>query len=127
LVGVTAAQAAAHPVPNAHGIWDLVLHLAAWHRVVRRRIAGEAVVTIPDAENFPPIDDTSEAAWAAAKGALPASSAETVDLVRAFPIERLNDEVPGKSYTYRHMLSGISAHDAYHSGQIALLKKAIGG
>lgn len=123
LVGVTAAQAAARPIANAHGIWELVLHLAAWHRVVRRRIAGETLVTIPDAENFPSIDDTSEAAWAAAKGALHASSAETVDLIRAFPIERLDDEVPGKGYAYRHMLSGVAAHDAYHSGQIALLKK----
>ena len=125
LAGVTAAQAAAHPIGNAHAIWELVLHLAAWHRVVRRRIAGETLVTIPDAENFPPIDDTSEAAWAEARGALRASSGETVDLIRAFPIERLDDEVPGKGYTYRHMLSGVSAHDAYHAGQIALLKKAI--
>lgn len=125
LVGVTAAQAAARPIAGAHGIWDLVLHLAAWHRVVRRRIAGETVATIPDAENFPPVDDTSEAAWAAAKGALHASSAETVDLIRAFPVERLDDEVPGKGYSYRHMLSGVSTHDAYHSGQIALLKKGL--
>ena len=125
LAGVIAAQAAARPIANAHGIWDLVLHLAAWHRVVRRRIAGETIVAIPDAEDFPSVDDTSEAAWAAAKGALHASSAETVDLIRAFPLDRLDEEVPGKGYSYRHMLSGVSAHDAYHAGQIALLKKAL--
>lgn len=30
LRGVTAAQAAARPITNAHSIWELVLHISAW-------------------------------------------------------------------------------------------------
>lgn len=123
LDGVTADQAARGPIPNAHGIWELVLHIPAWHRVVRRRVNGERVVTIDDAENFPPVADRSETAWARAREALRASTLETAAVIRSFPPERLADEVPGKGYSYRHMLSGVAAHDAYHAGQIALLKK----
>lgn len=62
LKGVTAAQAAAHPQPNAHSIWELVLHIAAWDGAVRRRMTGVAVV-LSNEENFPPVADTSATAW----------------------------------------------------------------
>src|ERR1700688_996474 len=62
LTGVTAARAAARPVANAHSIWELVLHVAAWDSAVLRRFDGGAV-ELSDAENFPRVTDGSEAAW----------------------------------------------------------------
>ena len=41
LTGVNAEMAAAHPLKNAHSIWELVLHIAAWDDAVRRRTAGQ--------------------------------------------------------------------------------------
>ncbi len=43
LAGVDAKTAAAKPIKDAHSIWELVLHIAAWDDAVRRRTAGEAV------------------------------------------------------------------------------------
>ena len=43
LEGVTAAQASARPIKNAHTIWELVLHIAAWDDAVLRRFGGVAV------------------------------------------------------------------------------------
>src|ERR1700685_1416006 len=65
LEGVTADRASARPIKSAHSIWELVLHIAAWDDAVRQRLGGVAV-TLSDAENFPPVTDTSEAAWRAA-------------------------------------------------------------
>src|SRR5438445_13544290 len=62
LAGVTAATAAARPIKNAHTIWELVLHIAAWDDAVLRRTSGKPV-TLTDEENFPPVKDTSEGAW----------------------------------------------------------------
>src|SRR5271157_4181888 len=62
LKGVTAKQAAAHPIKNAHSIWELVLHIAAWDGAVRRRLGGNAVA-LSGERNFPPVADTSESAW----------------------------------------------------------------
>src|SRR6266481_4765639 len=62
LQGVTAAQAAARPIKNAHTIWELVLHIAAWDNAVLQRLGGVAV-ELSDAENFPTITDASETAW----------------------------------------------------------------
>ena len=40
LQGVTAAQAAQHPVEEAHSIWELVNHIAAWEAIVTQRLRG---------------------------------------------------------------------------------------
>ena len=62
LADVTAATAAARPIKDAHTIWELVLHIAAWDDAVFRRIGGVAV-KLSDKQNFPPVKDTSPAAW----------------------------------------------------------------
>ncbi len=123
LAGVSAQQAVARPLPQAHNIWELVLHIIVWHDVVRRRMNGEAVLP-SDAENFPtPAGGAAE--WEKAIEALRRSTHQTAEAIRGFQIARLDDQVPGKHYSYRHMLSGVASHDAYHAGQIALLRKGV--
>jgi len=124
---VDAKTAAAHPIPGAHSIWELVLHIAFWDRAVVRRIGGSAVDPT-DRENFPAIIDSSEAAWNKAVEYAQRTHDEMVSAIAAFPDSRLNEGVPGKSqqpyYDYFYMFAGIVQHELYHGGQIALLKKA---
>ncbi len=42
LDGMPARDAAAHVVPGAHSIWELVLHMTGWTREVQARLDGEA-------------------------------------------------------------------------------------
>jgi uncharacterized damage-inducible protein DinB len=126
LSGVKAVQAAARPVKNAHTIWELVLHIAAWDDAVLRRTGG-TVVNLSDNENFPPVKDTSEAAWSNAVEHLKKTHAQLVKAVAEFPDSRLQAQVQGKSsayYTFFYMFSGIVQHELYHAGQIVILKKA---
>ena len=51
LKGVNAATAAAKPIKNAHSIWELILHIAAWDDIVRQRTGGKAVMPT-DEQNF---------------------------------------------------------------------------
>jgi uncharacterized damage-inducible protein DinB len=125
LDGVTAEQALARPLSQAHNIWEIVLHIGVWHGVARRRMKGEAVH--PAGPNNFPSAGRSADEWKQAIDDLRKSSAETVAAIRSFPAARLDDKVPGKDYVYRHLLSGVSTHDAYHAGQIGLLKKALKG
>ena len=125
LAGVTAARAAARPMAGAHTIWELVLHGAAWDGAVLRRLGG-AAVELSDAENFPPVTDTSAAAWRAALAQVRRGHEELVAAVASLPDSRLDDMVPGKEgahYTFYYMLHGVVQHELYHAGQIALLKK----
>src|ERR1700756_3034247 len=51
LEGIDAETAAERPIPGAHSIWELVVHITAWEEVVARRIQGQAA-TVSDEENF---------------------------------------------------------------------------
>jgi uncharacterized damage-inducible protein DinB len=128
LEGVTAEQAAARPIPNAHTIWELVLHIAAWDGAVLRRLGGVAV-ELTDAENFPPVGDASEAVWRETLAEARRAHEKLVAAVADLPDSRLDDIVAGKEeegahHTFYYMLHGVVQHELYHAGQIALLKKA---
>lgn len=124
LKGVTAQQAAAKPIANAHSIWELVLHMTTWSGVVVRRLRGEAVEPT-DAEDYPPVQDKSEAAWQRAVESLGRGHEALLTAVENLSESGLADVVPGKPYTVEFMLHGVVQHDLYHAGQIALLKKAL--
>ena len=122
LDGVTAAQAARRPIPGAHSIWEIVLHIAVWEDVVRRRALGEKVEVTP-AQDWPAVADASEAAWHRAVEALEASNAALRGVVDAFDERRLDQPlVPGGNAGYIQF-HGAVQHDLYHAGQIAVLKK----
>ena len=126
LTGVTAAQAAARPIKNAHSIWELVLHISAWDAAVHRRMTGVAV-QLSDSEDFPPVMDTSDAAWGKTLEEVRRVHDELTTAVTHFPEADLMKSVPGKTgahYNFSYMLDGLAQHELYHAGQIALLKKA---
>ena len=51
LEGIACEQAAAHPLKNAHGIWEIVAHIKGWEDVFRRRLEGE-IISEPEAGEF---------------------------------------------------------------------------
>ena len=87
LEGVSAEQAAAHPIKGAHSIWELVLHLSGCYGLVLRRLDGDGR-QLSESEDWPP--------------------------------------VPEPPYTAYTQFIGVTQHNLYHAGQIALLKKALG-
>ncbi|HEY7096911.1 MAG TPA: DinB family protein [Terriglobales bacterium] len=123
LSDVDAKTAAARPIPGAHTIWELTMHIQGWEGVIRRRLGGEAL-TLSEDEDFPKIKDTSEAAWQAALEGLRREHKALLDVVSKTEDERLSEKVPGKNYNVYFMLHGAVQHALYHAGQIAVLKKA---
>lgn len=126
LAGVTAAQAHARPVANAHNIWELAQHIAVWEDVGRRRLGGDpAAIEISSATDWPPPGDLSEAAWEQAKAALDRGHQALVETVSSVPDSRLDEPILEGMSTVYVTLQGVIQHDLYHAGQIAVLKKAL--
>jgi uncharacterized damage-inducible protein DinB len=125
LRGVTAAQAAQRPVANAHTIWELVLHTAAWDRVVCERILGGKTTELPTEQNFPTVTDTSDAAWKKALKELDKQHRALAAAMLKFPAAKLDRNLRGGDYTYYITMHGAVQHDLYHAGQIAILKKLV--
>ena len=124
LADVTFTEAAERPFDDVHSIAELVGHIGAWTSVAERRLAGEPAM--PDeAEQWPDVDTTNEKTWAAAVEACLEAHRSLTRAVAAVDEKHLAATVPGHSYDAATMLRGIIEHDAYHGGQIAMLKKLI--
>lgn len=130
---VSASQAAARPVTGAHTIGELVHHLTAWVEETTRRLDGSAPV-MPARGDWPADDaaPADDADWRRARAELDAAHDTLLAALRTFPPERLDvmvgserDRPLGAGYSFRRMLYGLIEHDAYHGGQIALLKKVL--
>ena len=125
LDGVTAEEAWRHPIPGAHSIWELVLHIAYWNYAVRRHLEPD-VSRFPRAPaNWPALPGRPDArAWAKDRALLAAEHAALVRAIKRFP-ERHWSRVPpeGKKWTFGEMIVGVVAHDVYHGGQISMLKR----
>ncbi len=123
LTDVTVEQAAARPIAGAHSIWELVLHIAAWESAGRRRLEGDRA-DLPDEENFPPVNDPSEAAWQQTIELLKAGHRRLRDAISRLDESRLDEPVMDGMRSCYITLHGVIQHDLYHAGQIAILKKA---
>jgi hypothetical protein len=127
LSGINAQQAVARPVPAAHSIWELVLHIDVWTEAASEAIRGipmpRLVGTPKDWANA---TDTSAAAWARATEHLFQSAARLASEIDGFDDARLKEVVPGREYDFYYLFHGIVQHSLYHAGQIALLKVETG-
>lgn len=124
LSGLTAEQASTHPLNGRHSIWEIVNHVTVWHNAVTRRIDGE--ITEPEGEeDWPPVTDDDENSWKVTCQMLYSSAEKVAEAMRSVTNEKMNETVPGKSYPFHVMLSGLPSHDASHSGQISLLRKVM--
>jgi hypothetical protein len=124
--GVSAAQASWRPTPRRKSVWEMVLHIAYWKYTVRRHLSPTPVPRFPRSpSNFPsqpdPADDD---AWARDVALLRREHAALVTALGSLSERRLG-RIPalGKRWTFGELALGIAAHDAYHTGQIQLLKR----
>lgn len=131
LDGVSASQAGAKPIANAHSIWELVLHVTAWKNEVRMRLSG-APAGEPKEGDWPEVGESSDERWHAALERLRRAQRDLLADIQTLPEAKLfaptndpRDRKTGAGVSYYVLLHGAVQHDVYHAGQIALLKKGL--
>jgi hypothetical protein len=126
LAGVTAEQALVRPLPKAHNIWELLLHMDAWTSAASDAAMGAPMAKVFHTERDWPIPaDTSAAAWEGAVGHFFLNGERLAEASAEFPEARLLERVPGRKYDFYFLFHGIVQHNLYHGGQIAILKKSL--
>ena len=123
LASIDAATAASHPIPKAHSIWELVLHIEAWEAASMKRFAGEAIELEGD-HNFPRIVEASDSAWSSTLEKFRSTHEQLLHTISAVKDSKLAEQVPGRNYDFEFMLHGLAQHALYHAGQMAILKIA---
>ena len=123
LHGITAVAAATRPLAGAHTIWEITAHLDAWNDVCLRRLAGEEV---PEpAINFEAPESITPEAWREVQSRFSASSRRLIARTAIMSDAALEATVPGKDYDAGFLIVGVGQHWVYHSGQIAMLRRAV--
>jgi uncharacterized damage-inducible protein DinB len=125
LDGMTAEDAAQHPIRGAHSIWELVHHLTTWNTVVREELSGTSAQVTPELD-WPPVWEATDIQWQRAVQNLVDARSRLRQAVEELRDDQLDERPSKRTSNSRYvMLHGIVQHDLYHAGQIALLKKAL--
>jgi len=107
---LTPQQAAWKPSADRNSIWQHLNHICFWREVTIRRLQNEPPSEAEVAKcNFEQPSDVSLAGWQAAQQRLMKSH----ELIRA---ALTNEKVPVEKLKY------LLPHDAYHLGQVMLLR-----
>lgn len=128
LQGVTEADAQRRPLPGAHTIGELIVHLTAWMEEAVMRLDNRPAQE-PDRGDWPEVP-----AWDAALAGLEKAYEALIRTVERFPENRLQEIAPDPRWpkpdgevTFAGLLDGMLHHHAYHTGQISLLRRALAG
>lgn len=124
LKDVNTEEAGMRPVDQRHTIWEIVNHCAYWMDAFTGALKGKEMPRIvPGSDEDWPQMGATEEDWIGAKEDLRKSHEALVSALASFDESYLGSTVPGRSYTYQKMIHGISDHNVYHAGQIAVFRK----
>jgi len=124
--GMSVGTALWRPTPERKCIWELVLHIAYWKYAVRRRLEGGKAPRFPRSPaNFPDLPEPADqAAWDADRALLKTEHERLLEVVAEIPPSQYGRRVQsGKRWSTGEMILGIAQHDAWHTGQIVMMKR----
>jgi uncharacterized damage-inducible protein DinB len=124
LKDITAVQASKRVLKDCNTIWEITNHLVQWRLNVLQRVQGK-IMTTPAHNYIQRITENSDEAWAATLDQFSDTQEEWNRFLLALKEEDLEKVYPVNEMTYYEHIQGIIQHDAYHLGQIVLLKKLL--
>ena len=111
------------PIPGGHSIAELMAHMAHWKEVVLRRLDGDPV-TDANASDWPALDP-KVATYTVLRKRVDVAYVRLIERVAEFSDPDLEVQVAGNRLTRLELLHGVLQHDVYHTGQLALVLRAL--
>jgi uncharacterized damage-inducible protein DinB len=131
ILGRVTFESAYERTGHAHTIAELILHMVSWTEEVMDRL-NEKPASLPVSGDWPHPGDPDENKWKMWIDDLKLVNVNLVKTIQDFPedewgepmLKEIDDE---PAVTYEELVYGLIQHHVYHSGQIALLVRAIIG
>jgi hypothetical protein len=126
LGGIGPEEARGRPLPAAHNIWELVLHIDFWVQAALAATGGIAMPKLNAGQaEWPDVGDADAVAWFDAQDRLFNNAEKLAQAMERFDDAKLQQIVTGRPYDFYRLFHGVVQHSLYHGGQIAILKKAL--
>ncbi|MEP7321111.1 MAG: DinB family protein [Saprospiraceae bacterium] len=126
IMKITSTQAVQR-VNNQHNIAEILYHMIQWKKFTFQKTFGDKefdIIVNSDAD-WRTIDEISQGEWELMKLEFLEVTGDFIQGLNNLAQATFARKVPGRNYTYEHLLYGITDHDIYHQGQIMLLYKMI--
>ena len=114
------------PSADRHSIWELALHIAYWEYAVRRILDGLPAGGFPRSPaDWPAVPSVgSERSWREDRALLRSEHDAIAEAIEQFDAQRLDELTrEGGSFRFIDLMHGVVMHNAYHTGQIQLIKR----
>lgn len=101
----------------------LVQHMINWRVFVLRKLRGnkDFDIEINGSMDWSKVQIENNQEWQAQKKELIHTQMEIIQALTSHGDVFLKEIVPGRDYDFEYLVNGISDHDTYHLGQIALI------
>ena len=119
------AERALKKIGDHNSIWEIVNHMIEWREVLWKKVNGEKVF-VTNTNFIEEISDSSEKQWKQTLKRVEKSQKNILSFLTKLKDLDYDKTYPNGHTSYEHLLA-IIQHDAYHLGQIVLLKKLISG
>jgi uncharacterized damage-inducible protein DinB len=128
LEGVTANQAAWKPEGSDNSIWETLAHISYYNNAYLLRFKGvDYKYDVADNEETFRSGEVTEEAWRAEVENFDGIMTEWRRLLEAADETKLDEAVSAENASsWAELIANVNAHNAYHSGQILLLRKLQG-
>jgi len=125
--GTNADEALWKPDPSVNSIWQTLEHLVFYNRAYTERFKGVDYKYPTDNNNETFSAGATDAEWQAAIARFDAAMHEFRDLMIKADESKFSEPVSQtNTASWAEQISNINAHNAYHGGQILLLRKLQG-
>jgi len=117
---VSAEDAAWRPAPRRHNIHELVVHVAYWKDISLRRLTGATGDSFPykGSNWFARPEGLDPKVWKQDVALLVDTHNSLRAAIEALSPGDLRRVMPGAKWNCRDTVTGVAAHDLYHTGQI---------
>ena len=129
LSDVTVKQATWKPDGADNSIWETLAHVSFYNYAYLQRFKGVEYryPTDDNDETFAMPEQASDKEWAGAVDRFAKMMDEFRELLRNADKAKFEEPVPTRpEYKWYQIISSINAHNAYHGGQVLLLRKMQG-
>lgn len=126
--GVTAEQAAWKPEGSDNSIWESLTHITYYNSAYLQRFKGiEFEYDVADNDETFRRGEASEEAWRADVEKFDSVMIEWRTLIEQADESKFSEPVPtNTSRIWADLIADVNAHNAYHGGQILLLRRLQG-
>lgn len=116
------------PGNGMHSIIELSAHMLAYRKFTEQRLQGSTDAPLGQEQtfNWRNFSSNKKKVWEIMTEEIHLNQQSLLLLLDRLEDAVLDQQVPGKKYSFYYLLNGIVQHDLYHLGQIVYINKMLG-